>query len=521
LFDNPVQSLGIFDHGVVKFSVPPGNYWAVGDFIRLIPKLQTGDEYLDVLPQFAVGNGTIVHLSAQAATSEVKVVTAKPAMEQIATFQLTRYAAAGPPVTGGWIETDNSPNIPAPSLFINPTKTSPAVGKLATATSVQLGTATFPFGSKYLYGVGFQSSGIIPSQRHVINQASLATVHVRYYSAIKSWGLAKTFPAFPFQTACPVGVVVYFGLQFPRAMTEYLATTPQLSWENQYILNTAQDFSGGEVGAPQTYLPGSHVTDNLGAYPLHPAPDYVVSTVPGAAPAQVSASRAGNTLRLFLTAFSDSVPGHLGQGTFPPVKTTGSYSILDNGKQVAGGTLPNFFGQFSASAPLSRFNSYVQFKLKTSEAASLNPLSTATNTTWSWPSSPPPAGAKVPAGWTCLPGGQLSTACSVQPMMTLRYGIVGESLGGTTSPGPQVIKLSVNHLQLAKGSQIVNAKLAVSFDGGKTWRPTTITGANGSYAASFSAPADSLVSLRTTAFDANGSTVTETITNAYQVAYQG
>jgi hypothetical protein len=48
-----------------------------------------------------------------------------------------------------------------------------------------------------------------------------------------------------------------------------------------------------------------------------------------------------------------------------------------------------------------------------------------------------------------------------------------------------------------------------------------ITGSNGSYAASFDAPADSLVSLRATASDANGSAVTETISNAYQVAYQG
>jgi hypothetical protein len=201
--------------------------------------------------------------------------------------------------------------------------------------------------------------------------------------------------------------------------------------------NSGQDYSGGEVGAPQHFLPGEHVTDDLGAYPL------------------------------------------------------------------------------------SRFSSYVQFTLKTSEAASLNPLSTATSTTWSWPSSPPPAGAKVPTGWTCLPGGQLSNACAVEPMMTLRYGVVGESLGGTTSPGPQVINLSVGHLQLARGSEITSAKLSVSFDGGTTWHPAAITGSNGSYAASFNAPADSLVSLRATASDANGSAVTETITNAYQVAYQG
>jgi hypothetical protein len=520
-FDNPFQSIGVFKNGVAKFSVPVGHYWAVGDFVRMFPTRQTFDEYLDFLPQFTIGKATTVQLSAKAATSELQMVTAKKAMEQEGTFQVVRDAAAGPAVTTGWLELDNSPNIPAPSLFVSPTTASPSIGKLATATTVQLGTATFPMGSKYLYDLAFQSSGTIPAQRHVISQASLATLHVRYYSAVKSWGLSGTFAAFPFQAVCPLGVVTFFGEQFPTQQTEYVNTDPALAWETQYILSTAAGFSGGEVGQARQYLPGQRVTDDLGAYPLHPAPNYLVGTVPAAPPAQVSASRAANTLRLAMTAFSDSVPGHTGQGTFRPAKAAGSYSVIDNGRRVAGGTLRKFFGQVSASAPLSRFNSFVQFTLKTSEAASVNPLSTATDTTWSWESSPPPAGARVPAGWTCLPGGRVDTACSVEPVVTLRYGVVGESLGGTTSPGPQVIKLSVGHLQLAKGSQIVGADLAVSFDGGKTWHPATITGSNGSYAASFSAPADSLVSLRTTASDANGSSVTETITNAYQVAYQG
>jgi Neuraminidase (sialidase) len=84
-----------------------------------------------------------------------------------------------------------------------------------------------------------------------------------------------------------------------------------------------------------------------------------------------------------------------------------------------------------------------------------------------------------------------------------------------------VIKLSAGHLQLAKGSEITNAALSVSFDGGKTWHKATLTGSNGSYAASFNAPADSLVSLRATASDLQGSQITETITNAYQAAFHG
>ena len=60
--------------------------------------------------------------------------------------------------------------------------------------------------------------------------------------------------------------------------------------------------------------------------------------------------------------------------------------------------------------------------------------------------------------------------------------------------------------------------MSVSFDGGKTWHPATVTGHGGSYTAAFTAPAGAKVSLRTSAADAAGGSVTETITGAYQTS---
>jgi hypothetical protein len=515
-FDDPQSSQGTFSNGIAKFSVPAGHYWALGDFVNLIPKHQTWDEYLDVLPQFSVTKGTTVHVGAQAATSQIQAVTSKPAIEQYSVFQLIRSAAAGPAVSVGWIESDGGPKIPAPSLYISPTQASPTVGKLATVTSEQLGTSAFPPGSRYLYGVAFHSSGTIPAQRHVINQASLATVHLRYYSAARSDGLLGTFPAFPIQNVCPLGAAIFSDAQFPMQQTEYLSASPSLSWESQYILNGQEDYSGGQVGAPQAYLPGEHVTDDLGAYPLHPAPNVRLSDIPGLPPVQASASRAGNTLRLALTAFSDSVPGHVGQGTFPPVKTVGSYEIDQNGTKIAGGTVAHFYGPFAATATLSPSPSVVKFTLNAAESSKLNPLSTASQTVWTWRSAAEP-GSTLPPGWTCLPGGQPDRACAVQPMMTLRYGVVGMGLTGSTSAGQQVVRVTVGHLQLAKAAKITGAAVSVSFDGGKTWQAASVAGSGGRYAAVFSAPAGALVTLRTSATDAAGGSVAETITNAYQV----
>ena len=102
--------------------------------------------------------------------------------------------------------------------------------------------------------------------------------------------------------------------------------------------------------------------------------------------------------------------------------------------------------------------------------------------------------------------------------MTLGYAVAGESLHGSTHPGPQVIHLSVGHLQLVKGARVTRAVMSVSFDGGKNWHRAKVSGHGGSYTVTFSAPAGVKVSLRTSAADAAGGSVTETLPAAYQIS---
>jgi len=58
--------------------------------------------------------------------------------------------------------------------------------------------------------------------------------------------------------------------------------------------------------------------------------------------------------------------------------------------------------------------------------------------------------------------------------------------------------------------------VAVSFDGGTTWHRARVSGHDDSYDAAFTAPPGALVTLRTSAADAAGGTVTETITSGYR-----
>ena len=102
--------------------------------------------------------------------------------------------------------------------------------------------------------------------------------------------------------------------------------------------------------------------------------------------------------------------------------------------------------------------------------------------------------------------------------MTLRYAIAGLTLRGSTPAGRQTLHVTAGHLQLVKAIPVTSASVSVSFDGGKTWHQAKLVGHDGSYTAVFTAPAGAKVSLRTSASDAAGGSITETLMNAYQIS---
>jgi hypothetical protein len=514
-FDDPAESENFFDHGVTKFSVPAGHYWAVGDFLS--QKGQPFGYHLAVLPEFTVGRGTTVQVDARTADSKIQFVTPRPASVQETYFSLIRSGASGLPVALGWLNTGATPASPVAAMYISPTRAAPTVGTLTDITSAQLGSPSTAKGVPYVYDLAHQTSGVIPAQRFVVNQASLATENARFYSAAAGTGLVGRVPVFPLQaqTACYVGSL--FPTPLPASQTVYLSAGRALLWLESYIQSSAGFGSGGQVGAPLAFAAGQRMTEDWGAYPLHPEPNARVTALTGPSLVPVSASRAGNTLRLAMTAFSDSVTGHTGYGVNRPYKAAGSYEIDQNGTKVAGGALAHFDGSFEATATLGAPASVIKFTLSTSEPGRLNPLSTASQTVWTWQSAHE-SGVTLPAGWTCLPTGQPDRSCAVQPMRTLGYDVAGLGLNGTAGPGQQTVRLTVGQLQLTAAAKITGTAMSASFDGGKTWHAARVTGSNGSYVAVFNAPAGAMVTLRTSAADAAGSSVTETITNAYQIA---
>jgi hypothetical protein len=82
-----------------------------------------------------------------------------------------------------------------------------------------------------------------------------------------------------------------------------------------------------------------------------------------------------------------------------------------------------------------------------------------------------------------------------------------------------VIGLDVGHIQAGGQARITRVTARVSFTGGRSWHPATITGlGHGHFRVTFTARPGAYVTLRTSAADAAGGSITETILRAYQVA---
>jgi hypothetical protein len=522
-FDDPIESDNIFSNGVTKFSVPAGHYWAIGDFLSF-PKHGLPSERLDVLPQFTVSSDSTVVMSAQAASSQIKMVTTRPTVLSNLTVEFRRGTADGHTFSASW-----GANFP---IYVSPTTRRPTVGKLAVVTSAQLLSPAHTTGTPYQYNLGYaNTSGLIPTGRHVVNPASLAAVNASYYSDVTGTGAQYRFGILPIQRN-DLFLIPINPFPVPGQETEYMTGNPGIQWGDSYS-QTYSNLAGGQSDDYRSFHAGEQASESWNAYPLHEGYNVNLIGPANLSPTLPSASRTGDMLTLDVTPFSDSTPGHGGNGGFiggqfgPVDHITGHYLIAENGKTIASGNPLKKFaqigisGEFDTHVTLSPQPGTVRFVLDSGGSGTIFALSTSSHTVWTWRSAHE-ANGTLPAGWTCTAGfrGQIhpSRSCAVEPTMTLGYAVAGLSLTGSAPSGAQVVHVTAGHLQLAKAVAVTGAKVAVSFDGGKSWHPAAVSGSAGSYTASFTAPAGVKVSLRTSAADAAGGTVTETLINAYQVA---
>jgi hypothetical protein len=496
--------------GIAKFSLPAGHYWAFVLFTdRADGKAVAGR--LVVRPQFTVSGDATVRLAESTATSKITMVTPRPATRLDTTIDLQRTSAAGPAFELSTVAGARA------ALWVNPTRQRPVLGTLRFGAEQWLASPPGQ-GTPYLYDLAYQSAGLIPAQRYPVRPARLATVNARFYGAVSSAGYSEPDGWFPHEAFRALGTPKGFGVRVPGRRIDYFSGNPAIVWNDNY---SAASGSEGDQGT--TFHAGQRLTDDWGRYPLHPAATVNLAGAASPVPIVPSASRVGNVLAVDVTPFTDSTPGHMSFGFLPPVgpKPTGSFEIDQNGQQLAAGNAAAY-GAGGPHVTLSPRPSVIRFVLNAARTGPDYPLSASSHTVWIWRSKREP-GATVSGGWVCfIPGTEHAAQhCAVEPMMTLGYQIAGLAPDGSTRPGRQSLTVTAGHLALAKAARVTRVMVQVSYDGGQHWHSATVTGSGARYLATYTAPAGSYVTLRTTAADAAGGQISETITGAYRVGDPG
>ncbi len=343
IFADPIESENVFYHGIAKFSVPAGHYWAIGLFSNLYPGVHEA-----VLPQVNVFRDTTATMDARTAKDRLRMVTPRPAVQHFAVLTLRHPTPTGP-AEAVQVDTEQNP-IP---IFVTPTTRRPTAGTIQVFSVEQL-APQFP-GTPYIYVLAFRNvSGLIPRLRYVVRTARLATVRTRYYARPHGFGDYYQDAFFPRQdTDVAPGFLGETGLQYslpaPRETTEYLTAGSDVVWTGFYLLPGGTGL-GGQFDGWRAFRRGERVTENWNAFPLHEGYNADLVGAENPSPWVPSASRAGDTLTLDVTPFSDNTPGHLAPGD--TAVTTGHYSVSEDGKTIAAGQPRRHMGSTVSSIPM-------------------------------------------------------------------------------------------------------------------------------------------------------------------------
>ncbi|MEQ0559962.1 hypothetical protein ABJI51_12825 [Amycolatopsis sp. NEAU-NG30] len=513
----PDENFGYFFGGTAKFSVPDGNYSALGLFWTADADGNPTEVRFSAQPEFAVKADMTVRVDAKRASSKVTWVTPRPALLDDTGFLFRRAAKTGPALL---VDFDAGPGVP---ISVSPTAVPVRTGALQTYPYSRLVSPPGP-GTPYEYVLQKASTGTIPQQRYVITAKDVATVDATYFSEYSSSGLRQRSGMFAFEDSSgrpshPIAL--------PRKQTEYVSAAPDLAWFggfSKYVLpGPFPGWAGGQREAFHAYQGGTAVTEDWNRFPLHPVGAVTLSPLTdGRDLTQPGATRAGDLVRVLLTPFSDNQPGHTGFGFYGESRDTitGHYRFTQDGTTLAEGD-PTGPDELVLAQEVGAGPATLGLTLDAGRTGPMYRQSTATHTEWTWQSQHV-EGTTLPTALYCARGENgPDRSCAVEPLLTLGYAVGGLRPDGSTVSGPQSLDLTVGHLQLSTGSAVTGAKVQYSTNG-TTWQDATVTPrGDGVFHAEFTATTEAFrgmdVSLRVTASDAAGATIDETITAAYHV----
>lgn len=345
--------------------------------------------------------------------------------------------------------------------------------------------------SPYQHNLYYPGSGQVPADpAYTARERDLAAVRVHYRGAdgplpsvllTESIGVAGASGGW------------YVPVPAPTTRTEYFTT-------GQGVRFTRTFRSGFDDGRPlvhtetRAYRPGERREETVNggvAGPSFATPPRDEN--PTLRPAW--AFRDGDTVDVVIPVFSGVEPGHYGFGEpSAPGCTRGSARLFKDGAPVGESDSPAA-GTFTAPPAAGAYRLDV-------EAACDHP---------DWRLS-----TKVTSSWT-FRSAHTSRAAAL-PLTAVRFLPTLDDLNRAPAGKSFSFPVRVEHQPGAVSARVVSVVVEASADGGGQWRPVRLREDGDHWVADVQNPSGGKVSLRATAKDADGNTVTQVIENAYAVS---
>lgn len=508
--------------GVAKAAVPAGHYTVLmGNFVFNDLGYVTRQELVSATDVRVSAHGAVppVTLDARTATSVVTAATDQPATR--ANMLLSETVV---PVTGPARGADLFVDDPSIVLAVAPHAKS-RTGSFGYGLT-WIGQAPATAAKPYQYDLGFTADHIAADQSYRVADTSLATIE-------HTFALDPAYGPTPQRSSLSSGFVSpFFGdvsrIGVPlgtRTLTDYV--TPGLQWTHQLWEEASSGPGGpGDPGGftppigfssePVTLAAGQHAARTW-SQPIVPEFGTHPAKTVGFYTCEACADIADGTMDLVQNPMGDGNPDTTGVDPRAIPATT----VYVDGRQVATTATPgvSLVGVPATAATIR----YVQDVDRTSEPVAQSTKS-HTDVTFRYTGQSDPS-ALLPSGTHCygpLSLGIQNATCQVLPVLTIGYQLGGLDAANTSHAPTQNLALDVSHLTyggFGSHAAITGTQVAVSFDGGSTWQNVpTLPGTAGHYTAGWTNPAaGTQVTMRVTATDALGGSITQTVTAPYTV----
>ncbi len=340
--------------------------------------------------------------------------------------------------------------------------------------------------SGYVYNLAFWERGRIPvDTTYEAPNSTLATVDSRYHAqgARTDWTIRGNVPRYPdFGPGSYLFLIV--DQQPPSRRTEYYSAHPDITWSNVYLTSTQESPDVETHRSIRSYRPGRYAL-SWNRAPIGPAFGSPIQ--------RYGVVRDGKQLHVAVPLFSGSDPNLY---TEPSAVVTGTTTLSRDGTVLGTSGQPGA-GDFDIPDTPGTYT----LRTVADREAPWSVVGTSADVTWTFRDP----GASAPA----------------RPLPLTVVRAVGEVDGEGRAPSGVTYPLGLvaQRQPGAPGGQLAALKVEASFNDGKAWSavPTRQIG-DGGLAVLQHPAGKGFVSLRITARDNAGNTVTQTVIRAYEIA---